>query len=128
MGTVSVIVVLAGVAFGAIGLLGMRGGLRRNRFVGVRTPAALRSDEAFLLANRAAGLPILVGGVAGVLGGGSALATGYSVVPLLVGLAGMLSIGLAGAAVGTRAAEALPAPAPGAPAGCGGCACGGCGR
>jgi uncharacterized membrane protein len=124
--TVSVVVLLVGVSFGVIGGLGLRGALRRNRFFGVRTEAAMRSDEAFTLANRVAGLPTLVAGLAGVIGAATSLALRDAILPLAVGVVGMLAIVVAGAATGNRAAEALPEPEPTLPAGCAGCACGGC--
>jgi uncharacterized membrane protein len=124
--TVSVLVLVVGVAFAAVGMLGLRGGLRRNRYVGVRTPAALRSDESFLLANQVAGLPTLVGGVVGVLGAATSLAMNSSPLPLVISLVGMLAIVVAGAVLGNRAAETMPEPAPAVPSGCTGCACGGC--
>jgi hypothetical protein len=123
--TVSVVVLIVGLSFGVIGGLGLRGALRRNRFFGVRTEAAMRSDEAFTLANRVSGLPTVVAGLVGVLGAATSLAL-HSIVPLAVGVVGMLAIVVAGAATGTKAADALPEPEPTLPAGCAGCACGGC--
>jgi hypothetical protein len=123
--TVSVVVLIVGLSFGVIGGLGLRGALRRNRFFGVRTEAAMRSDEAFTLANRVSGLPTVVAGLVGVLGAATSLAM-HSIVPLAVGVVGMLAIVVAGAATGTKAADALPEPEPTLPAGCAGCACGGC--
>jgi hypothetical protein len=124
--TVSVVVLLVGVSFGVIGGLGLRGTLRRNRFFGVRTEAAMRSEEAFTLANRVAGLPTVVAGLVGVIGAATSLALHDSIIPLAVGVVGMLAIVVAGAATGTKAADALPEPEPTLPAGCAGCACGGC--
>jgi hypothetical protein len=123
--TVSVVVLIVGLSFGVVGALGLRGALRRNRFFGVRTEAAMRSDEAFTLANRVSGLPTVVAGVVGILGAATSLAL-HSIVPLAVGVVGMLAIVVAGAATGTKAADALPEPEPTLPAGCAGCACGGC--
>lgn len=123
--TVSVVVLIVGLSFGVVGGLGLRGSLRRNRFFGVRTAAAMRSDEAFTLANRVSGLPTVVAGVVGMIGAATSLAL-HSIVPLAVGVVGMLAIVVAGAATGTRAADALPEPEPTLPAGCAGCACGGC--
>jgi hypothetical protein len=124
--TVSVVVLLVGLSFGVIGGLGLRGTLRRNRFFGVRTEAAMRSDEAFTLANKVAGLPTAVAGLVGLVGAAASLAMHDSIVPLGVGVVGMLAIVVAGAATGTKAAEAMPEPEPTLPAGCAGCACGGC--
>ncbi|MGQ0774109.1 MAG: SdpI family protein [Pseudonocardiales bacterium] len=44
--------IIAGTALASVGLLGWRERLPRNRFAGIRTPATLRSDAAFVLANR----------------------------------------------------------------------------
>ena len=123
--TVSVVVLIVGLSFAVVGALGLRGALRRNRFFGVRTEAAMRSDEAFTLANRVSGLPTVVAGLVGILGSATSLAL-HSIVPLIVGVVGMLAIVVAGAATGTKAADALPEPEPTLPAGCAGCACGGC--
>ena len=123
--TVSVVVLIVGLSFAVVGALGLRGALRRNRFFGVRTEAAMRSDEAFTLANRVSGLPTVVAGLVGILGAATSLAL-HSIVPLIVGVVGMRAIVVAGAATGTKAADALPEPEPTLPAGCAGCACGGC--
>jgi uncharacterized membrane protein len=40
---------------------GARGSLRRNRFFGIRTPSALRSDEAWVAGHRAATRPAWIG-------------------------------------------------------------------
>jgi hypothetical protein len=86
----------------------------------------MRSDEAFTLANRVAGLPTVVAGLVGVIGAATSLALRDAMVPLAVGVIGMLAIVVAGAATGSKAADALPEPEPALPAGCAGCACGGC--
>ncbi|MGM1059737.1 SdpI family protein [Saccharothrix sp. Mg75] len=122
-----VVLGLIGVALGAVGFLGVRGALHRNRFFGVRTKATLRDDEAFALANRIAGVPNLAAGaIALVAGAASAVNPAASLVIGLLGLVGSLVVAGAGGVLGHRAAEAMPEPAP---AGCGGCACagGGCG-
>ncbi|KAA5836242.1 SdpI family protein [Saccharopolyspora hirsuta] len=122
------ILVLGGAALLLLGFRGLRGQLPRNRYVGVRTPAAMSSDEAFELANRAAAPAMLAGGAAAVLAGVSVpmLASTFSVVMISVlGLVGAFALMTAGGVVGNRAAEAMPAPAPAA-GGCSGCACGGC--
>ena len=115
---------LTGLAVGITGYLGWQGRLTRNRYFGVRTAASLRSDEAFGLANRVAGLPIAVAGLVGLVGGVAAFAvptlTG-TVVVAGIGVVGMAALALAGGVLGHRAAETVPAAAP---AGCGGCACG----
>ena len=109
------------------GLLGVRERLTREGGTGVRTQAALRSEEAFRLANRVAGLPTTAGGVVGILTGLAGLAmptTAGLVGAAVVGLIAMFALAAGGAVLGNRAAAAVPAPAP---AGCAGCACGGCG-
>lgn len=120
------ILVLGGAALLLLGFRGLRGQLPRNRYVGVRTPAAMSSDQAFEVANRAAGPAMLAGGAAAVLAGLSLpmLASTFSVVMIAVlGLVGAFVLMTVGGVVGNRAAEAVPAPAA---AGCGGCSCGCC--
>ncbi|MCI2423595.1 SdpI family protein [Saccharopolyspora sp. K220] len=122
------ILVLGGAALLLLGFRGLRGQLPRNRYVGVRTPAAMRSEEAFELANRAAGPAMLAGGAVAVLAGASLpmLAAAFSVVMVAVlGLIGAFALMTVGGVIGDRAAEAMPAPAP--TGGCAGCAGGCCG-
>lgn len=122
-----VVLGVIGVAFAAIGFLGVRGRLHRNRFFGVRTKAALRDDEAFALANRIAGVPnMTAGAIAVVAAAASAVNPASALVIGLIGLVGSVAVATAGGVLGHRAAEAMPEPVP---AGCGGCACagGGCG-
>lgn len=123
-----IVLALAGLAIGTVGFLGWRGALRRNPFAGVRTRATMRDDETFRLANQVGGLPMLVAGLVGVVGGvvafGMPSGTG-TVIAVLIGVAGMIGMSLAGGLLGHRAAAAMPEPA--APKGCGGCACGGAG-
>ncbi|MBB5154318.1 SdpI family protein [Saccharopolyspora phatthalungensis] len=122
------ILVLGGAALLLLGFRGIRGQLPRNRYVGVRTPAAMRSEDAFELANRVAGPAMLAGGAIAVLAGASLpmLAATFSVVMVAgFGLIGAFALMTVGGVVGNRAAEAMPAPAPAA--GCGGCAGGCCG-
>jgi hypothetical protein len=119
--------IVLGLVVGWGGVLGVRGRLTRDGGTGVRTQAALRSEEAFRLANRVAGMPTAAGGAIGVLTGLAALAmptTAGLVAAAVVGLIMMFALVAAGAVLGNRAALTVPAPAP---AGCAGCACGGCG-
>jgi uncharacterized membrane protein len=124
---VLLLVLLAlGVPLAVVGALGWRQRLARGGRLGVRTPSAMRSDEAFRLANRVAGLPVLVAGVVAVLGGVAAFGlpdTVASVVAAGIGLVGAVAIAGAGGVAGDRAAGALPKPVPPQ---CVGCACGGC--
>ena len=120
-----VVLVGLGAPLGVVGLLGWRERLSVRGRLGVRTPAALRSDEAFRLANRVAGLPVLVAGLVAVLAGVVAFGTG-GVVVAVIGLVGALVLARAGGVAGDRAAVTLPAKTA-VPPGCAGCACGGCG-
>lgn len=122
------VLILGGAALLLLGFRGLRGSLPLNTYVGVRTPAAMRSEEAFELANRAAGPAMLAGGGIAVLAGASlpALASGFSVAMVAVlGLVGAFALMTVGGVVGNRAAETVPDPAP--TGGCGGCAGGCCG-
>ncbi|WP_141979866.1 SdpI family protein [Saccharothrix saharensis] len=120
-----VVLGLIGVAFATIGFLGVRGGLHRNRFFGVRTKATLRDDDAFALANKIAGVPnVAAGAIAVVAAVAAAVNPALALLIGLIGLVGSIVVAGAGGVLGHRAAEAMPEPAP---AGCGGCACSGAG-
>lgn len=121
-----VLVAVAGVGLGVAGWLGLRGTLPRNRFVGVRTPATMGSDQAFQLGNRVAGPPLLAAGAVALLGGVAAAAapsSGAFVVVLCVVAVGVVGLSVAGGWLGSRAAAAVPATV--RPSPCAGCACGG---
>ncbi|MEU4801514.1 SdpI family protein [Actinosynnema sp. NPDC023587] len=118
-----VVLGLVGGSLGAVGVLGMRGRLPRNRFFGVRSKATLRDDEAFTLANKVAAVPTVVAGaIALVTAAVVAVDPSTALVVGLIGLVGALVIAGAGGVLGHRAAEALPEPET---SGCGGCACAG---
>ncbi|SFA80789.1 SdpI/YhfL protein family protein [Amycolatopsis marina] len=123
---IALLPVLLGVLVGWGGYLGWREKLPRDRGAGVRTAATLRSDEAFRVANKVAGMPTMVAGAVGVIGGGAGLlmpTTGGLIAASVIGLLGMFALLAGGGVLGHRAATAVPAPP--APTGCGGCACGG---
>jgi len=126
--TALVVLGVAGLALGTVGYLGWRAQLPRNRFAGVRTPSSMRSDDTFRVANQVAGVPVMVAGLIGPLGGlvafflPSAAATTTALVIVVLGMGG-LAVG--GGLLGNRAASAVPS-APQS-SGCGGCCCGGCG-
>jgi hypothetical protein len=129
---IALVPVVLGLLVGFGGFLGFRERLTREGGTGVRTQAALRSEEAFKLANRVAGLPTMAGGAISALTGLAGLAmptTGGLISAALAGVLAMLLLVMGGGVLGNRAALTVPAPAPAAPAGCSGCACGagGCG-
>ncbi len=64
----SLVLALGGVVICVVGYLGLVERLPRNRFAGLRTPGTLRSDAAFRVANKAAGVPTVIGGVVAVVG------------------------------------------------------------
>ena len=111
---------------------GFAGTLTRKGRLGVHTPAAMASDEAFALANRVAA-PVTAG--AAVIAGVLAIAvvalpssTATALVIAVVGLAGTMVLLVVAGVLGDRAARQVPIPAakPGSTAGggCSGCACG----
>jgi hypothetical protein len=121
-----VLLVAYGVPLFVVGVFGWRQKLSRAGRLGVRTPAALRDDDTFRLANQVAGLPGMVAGAVAVLGGIVAVAlsdTVGSVVAALIGVLGAVVIARAGGVLGSRAAAAVPVPEP-AVSPCTGCLCG----
>ncbi|MEH3155680.1 MAG: SdpI family protein [Gordonia paraffinivorans] len=93
-----------------VGALGVTRRLPRNRFVGIRTPLTLRSDDAFRAAHAVAGPGLLGAGLIAVLGAVLGLAAG-SVTGLVfaaVALVAAVVIVGAGASFGLRAAARVP--------------------
>ncbi|MBC6449197.1 SdpI family protein [Actinokineospora xionganensis] len=130
MNLVPLVPLIAGLPLLAVGFLGLTERLPRNRFGGVRTPASLRDDETFRLANKVAGLPTIVAGLIGVVGGTVGLlmpSPAGALTVAIIATVGLLAITVAAGVLGHRAAAAMPEPAPEVPAGCAGCQCGGCG-
>lgn len=123
---IAALLVLAGLVLLAVAVLGARGRLRRNRWIGVRTAETLASDGAFALANRVAAAPVGAAGAVALVGGVVLLAGPVgtvAVVVLAVSVVGTLVLGAFGGMVGQRAAASVveaPAPAPcaGVCAGC----------
>jgi uncharacterized membrane protein len=124
---VGVLLMVAGLAVSAAGWTGLRGTLRRNRFVGVRTAASMSSDRAFAAANRVAAPALLAAGGIAVLGGAAAIAApsglAFAVV-VVVTAVGLLALALVGGSLGARAALSVTASTQ-RRAPCAGCACGG---
>ena len=133
--TIPLAVLLAaiGVASAVMARGGFAGSLTRKSRMGVHSPAAMASDEAFTLANRVAapvaGGAAVVALVAAVLVVFLPLPTVASLVVGLVGLAGSVVLLLVAGVLGDRAARQVPIPArkpaSAGGAGCSGCACGG---
>lgn len=109
-----------------VAVLGARGRLPRNRWVGVRTPITLASEEAFALANRVAAVPLVAAGGVALVGGLVTLAGpvgAVSIVVVAVAVVGTVVLGAVGGMAGQRAAASLQEPV--APAACEG-VCAGC--
>jgi SdpI/YfhL protein family len=81
--------------------------LQRGLPVGVRTPATMRSDEAFTVANKVAAPYAGAGGGVMILGGAIAMVVPKQLfgVPLFAGILIGLAVALAGAAAGVRACK-----------------------
>lgn len=119
---------LCGVLVAVVGWRARAGALSRNRWVGVRTPATLASDQSFVVGNRVASPFLLAaGGVAVVLGPVLAFTPSLSAfaVLLTITLVGTAGLVLAGGVLGSLAADRMPVPAATRPSPCAGCACGG---
>lgn len=70
---VAVLLFVLALVVGAVGVAALTGKLPRNRWAGVRTPDALRDDEAFALANKVAAPSMLGSAVLLALGGVASL-------------------------------------------------------
>ncbi|GAC66812.1 SdpI family protein [Gordonia soli] len=117
---VAILLIAVAAVWAVVGVLGARGVLRRNRWLGVRTPDTLASEERFQVANRVAAPGML--GAAGilVLSALAALAVdGLWALAFLAGglVAGLMIVGLI-SAYGVQAASAITADSAG-----GGCSC-----
>lgn len=128
---VALVPILGGLLVAWGGYLGWSGRVHRNRYAGVRTPATMRSDEAFAVGNKVAAVPTMAAGAAGVAGGLASLAMPAgmgTIIAATIGVIGLLALVAAGGVLGSRAAAQVPDAEP-AEGDCGGCACGagGCG-
>ncbi len=124
-----VVLLVAGAALLTVGSLGWQQRLPRNRFAGVRTPATLRSDAAFAVANRVAAPPVLAAGAVCAAAGALALGADGATLTVIVAVAGVGTVALliAGGLLGHRVAAAVPVGPPSSAAGCSECSCGGAG-
>ncbi|MGB3303050.1 SdpI family protein [Gordonia sp. (in: high G+C Gram-positive bacteria)] len=103
--------VLAAVWLG-VGVAGLAGKLRRNRWVGVRSAETLRSEETFAVANKVAAPGFL--GAAAILAvtGGIALAIGsWGVLVALFGVVVAVGVVSVVGGMALQAAKAVPEPA-----------------
>ncbi|ODT95225.1 MAG: hypothetical protein ABS81_31950 [Pseudonocardia sp. SCN 72-86] len=118
------VLLLVGVALGAVAVTGARGTLRRNRFAGVRTATTLSSEQAFAAANRVAAPLVGAAAIVAVAGGAVSLARPdvlLGVILLVVTVLGVLVLAGIGGALGDRAAHLVedePTPCAGTCAGC----------
>jgi uncharacterized membrane protein len=120
---VAVLLVAVGGALATVGWRGWRERLPRNRFAGVRTAATLRSDEAFRVANKVAGLPTLLAGAVMAAGGllaGTLVGAPTLVTAVVVVVVGSCALAVAGGRLGHRAALAVPDQPAAGSGGCGG--------
>ena len=126
----ALLLVALGAAAAVMARGGFAGSLTRKNRMGVHSPAAMASDEAFTLANRVAapvaGGAAVVAVVSAVLMLFLPLPAVASLVVGLVGLAGSVVLLLVAGVLGDRAARQVPIPArKPSSAGGAGCACGG---
>lgn len=106
------VLAVGGVVIAMVARRGRQGRLPRQPWAGIRTPSTMRSDDAWMAAHRAGGMPIEVAGwAAAALGGASVLlcATDQSwTTALPLTAAGLLlSGGTYGGIRGVRAARRL---------------------
>jgi len=129
----ALLLVVLGAAAAVLARGGFAGSLTRKNRMGVHSPAAMASDEAFTLANRVAapvaGGAAVVAAVSAVLMLFLPLPAVANLVVGLVGLAGSVVLLLVAGVLGDRAARQVPIPArkpsSAGGAGCAGCDCGG---
>lgn len=128
----AVLLLVFAVPAAVTGHLGWRGRLDRRGRLGLHTPAAQASTDAFVLANRVSA-PLL--GAAGAVGVVCAALTLFlpigvvgAVIVAVVGLVGVFGLMAAGSRLGEAAARTVPLPARKPEGGgcCGGCGDGGC--
>lgn len=98
------------VAFLVVGGLGVTRRLPRNRVVGIRTPATMRSDDTFRTTHAAAGPGLLGAGLVAALGAVLGLAGGSASAVVFASVAFVAALVIVGAAAsfGLRAAAVVP--------------------
>jgi VIT1/CCC1 family predicted Fe2+/Mn2+ transporter len=107
--SVALLLGLGGLAIVVAAWRGAIARLPRNRWVGIRVPSTMRSDEAWRAAHVAAAKPLLASGVAAI--GSAVVALAYGSTPgrlsavVLTSAVLVLGLTLVGAVVGVRAAN-----------------------
>ncbi|GAB17223.1 hypothetical protein GOEFS_022_00030 [Gordonia effusa NBRC 100432] len=127
---VSVVVAIIGFALAAlwcaVGVAGLSGRLKRNKWIGVRADDTMRSAKAFEVANRVAAPGVLIAAAITAVGAALNLAVGGVwglVFAIGAAIASLLVIGMV-SSLGIRAASSVPVEDDSA--GCGsGCCSGG---
>jgi uncharacterized membrane protein len=106
----AIIELVAGLIIVGLAVRMGQGRVQRHSAAGVRTPATMRSDETFRVANHAAAPLTGLGGAIMVACGAAATAVPKHYFGILVfgGVGAFLVVGLVGAAIGVRAARAIP--------------------
>ncbi|MEV0237279.1 SdpI family protein [Nonomuraea sp. NPDC050786] len=120
MDVLPLLLVFTGLAAGVVGCLGLAERLPRNNVAGVRTPSTMRSDRAFRVANKAAGVPTLTGGGVALAGAVAAwlLPTEEgALTAVIVAVAGMLALTILGGVMGVRAVRTAAGQEPDPPTG-----------
>ncbi|MGP3913014.1 SdpI family protein [Nonomuraea sp. 10N515B] len=110
------LLVFEGLAAGIVGCLGLAGRLPRNNVAGVRTPSTMRSETAFRVANKAAGVPTLTGGGVALAGAVAAwlLPTDEGVLTVVIVAAiGMLTLTILGGVMGCLCRQGRTRPGAG---------------
>ncbi|WP_026918104.1 SdpI family protein [Gordonia shandongensis] len=116
---VSVVALVLAAVWLGVGVAGLTGTLRRNRWVGVRSVETMRSEEAFALAGRVAG-PGFVGASV-ILAVAGALGVAFDRWGFLFALFGIVVALLVISAIGTMAIAAARTVPPTDEGGCGCC-------
>lgn len=119
----AIIAFVVAALWASVGAAGLTRRLPRNRWLGVRSEETMRSERAFVAANRIAAPGMLGAAAILALSGVVALGvgTGWSLLFVVVGLvAALFVIGLV-SAYAVRAAATLPADDAGCGSPCGSC-------
>ncbi|MGO3325619.1 SdpI family protein [Gordonia sp. (in: high G+C Gram-positive bacteria)] len=106
----AVLTLILAVFWAGVGVSGLTGRLKRNRWVGVRSDETMRSAEAFALGNKVAAPGFLAAALVLLIGGGLAFGGDLG---FLFGFGAMIigfAIAAVAAGVGVRVAATVPEP------------------